>query len=335
MNYNKIHEIIQIFSDNDNFLILIHDNPDGDALGSSTALALFLKKIGKKCAVLSPSAIPKHLTFAKSSEVRYIELTDSDSHIEFDYEYIVSVDVATPELLGNAKASFADKINLAIDHHLTTTIASEHKYTDSTAAATGEILYSVFSMYAMVLQSNVFDKALSEALYTAISSDTGCFKYGNTTSLTHEIASNLLSVGIDAERINRLLFDTKTILQIEVEKLAYSKMNFYFNNRVAVVTITKVELKKIGASEEDTGAIAQIPRMVSGVQISAMMREKTYPDGKTGYKFSVRANIDTDLNALCASFGGGGHKKAAGCTIFEDEDTALQLFLKEAEKYLV
>lgn len=145
MNYNKIHEIIQIFSDNDNFLILIHDNPDGDALGSSTALALFLKKIGKKCAVLSPSAIPKHLTFAKSSEVRYIELTDSDSHIEFDYEYIVSVDVATPELLGNAKASFADKINLAIDHHLTTTIASEHKYTDSTAAVTRR--NTVFSFF--------------------------------------------------------------------------------------------------------------------------------------------------------------------------------------------
>ena len=111
-------------------------------------------------------------------------------------------------------------------------------------------------------------------------------------------------------------------------------MRMFYENKLAITVIDIIELEEIGASEDDTETISQIARTIEGVQIGVMMREKIY-DGKVGYKFSVRANADTDVSLLCAHFGGGGHKKAAGCTIFDEKSAALRAFVKEAEKYLV
>ena len=332
MDYNGLNEIIQIISDNDNILILIHDKPDGDAVGSSTALALFMSKLGKNCAVLSPSKIPARLEFAKNSAVKYIEGAEN---IDFDYNYVISVDVASPELLGSVYNAVNCKINTAIDHHRVNTLDAEFKYVDPQAAAAGEIIFSVISMYCMVTCAEIFDKDICEALFTSISSDTGSFKYGNTTSESFKIASQLMSVGINAEEINRLLFDTKTFMQLKTEQLGVEKLELYYDGKLAVTCIDISDLEKIGASEEDTETISQLARTVAGVQIGALMREKKFSDGRIGYKFSVRANSDTDVSALCASFGGGGHKKASGCTIYEDKNKALDLFVKEAENYII
>ena len=332
MDYNGLNEIIQIISDNDNFLILIHDKPDGDAVGSSTALALFMSKLGKNCAVLSPSNIPARLEFAKNSAVKYI---DGAENIDFEYGCVISVDVASPELLGSVYNAVNGKINAVIDHHRVNTLEAEFKYVDPQAASAGEIIFSVISMYCMVTCAEIFDKDICEALYTSISSDTGCFKYGNTTAESYRIASQLMGVGINAEEINRLLFDTKSFKQLKTEQLGIQKLELYYDGKLAITCIDISDLEAIGASEEDTETISQLARTVAGVQIGVMMREKIYPDGKTGYKFSVRANSDTDVSALCASFGGGGHKKAAGCTICEVKKTALDMFIKEAEKYII
>ena len=332
MDYNGLNEIIQRIYDNDNILIPIHDKPDGDAVGSSTALALFLKKLGKNCAVISPSAIPNRLAFAKNENVKYIEGVEK---IDFSYDYIITVDVASPELIGAVIAKLDKPISTVIDHHRVNTIDAEFKYVDETAAAAGEIIFSLISMYCMVTCAEIFDTEICEALYTSISSDTGCFKYGNTTAESYKIASQLMSVGINAEEINRLLFDTKSFKQLKTEQLGIDKLELYCDGKLAVTCIDIADLEAIGASEEDTETISQLARTVAGVQIGVMMREKVFHDGKTGYKFSVRANSDTDVSALCAAFGGGGHKKAAGCTIYEDKKTALDMFIKESEKYII
>ena len=331
MNYNQLNNVIEAFREHDRYLILIHDKPDGDALGSGTALALFLAKLGKRSAVLSPSAIPERLAFVKSPDVMYFEQNVPE---EYAYEAVITADVASTSLLCGLEAVLSRGVDIVIDHHRVNTVDAPVKYVDENAAATGEIIFSLCSMYAMVMHNNVFDTALCSALYTAISSDTGCFRYGNTTAETLDIASKLMSVGIPAEEINRRLFDTKTLAQIRTEQLAYQKLALYHDNRLALIVIDCKELEEIGASEEDTDTLSQLARMIVGVQIGVLMREKCYPDGKIGYKFSVRSNVDTDVSALCAVFNGGGHKKAAGCTIFDTKQAALEAFVNKAADYL-
>ena len=335
MNYNRLNDILQLISDHSSFLIPIHDKPDGDALGSGTALALFLKKLGKKCAVLSPCPFQKRLEFIKNDAVTYFEGFEALEKSGFSYDFVISVDVASDELIDRILLRLEHGIDFAIDHHRVNTVTAADKYVDSEAAAAGEILFSLFSMYAMITNREVFDKALCEALYASIASDTGCFKYGNTTSLTHDIAAKLMSVGIDAEDINRRLFDIKTRAQLAVESLALSNLQFFCNGRLAVVALDFAELAAVGATDDDTDTISQLARMIEGVQIGVLMREKRFDDGTGGYKFSVRSNVDTDISLLCAAFGGGGHQKAAGCAIRADRKTALEKFTAEAEKYLV
>lgn len=332
MLYNGLNQIIQNIFDNNNILIAIHDKPDGDAVGSSTALALFIAKLGKKCAVISPCKIPERLSFIKSPSVSYIEGADA---IDFKYSYIIIIDVASPELLGNIYEEVGGKIGTVIDHHRVNTLDGDYKYIDENAAAAGEIVFSLISMYTMVTGADISDTEICSALFASISSDTGCFKYGNTTAQTHSIAAQLVGSGVNSEEINRLLFDTKTFSQLKAEQLGIEKLQLYYDGRLAVTAIDIADLEKIGASEEDTETISQIARMISGVQIGVMMREKKFPDGASGYKFSVRANADTDVSRLCAVFGGGGHKKAAGCTIFADKKTALESFVNEAKKYII
>lgn len=335
MDYKSLNDVIQYLSDNDNFLIVIHDKPDGDAVGSSTALALFLQSLGKTSAVLSPSVIPARLAFAKSNNVKYIEGTDALTTTGYGYNAVISIDVASPELISSVTPLLSKEIELVIDHHRVNTLEADLKYIDSASSAAGEIVFSLISMYSMVMNEDYFSKEICEALFTSISSDTGCFKYGNTTAATHEIASSLLRYGINAEEINRLLFDTKSFTQIKAEQLAYQKLQMHYDCKLAITCIDKSDLDRIGATEEDTETISQLTRMIAGVQIGVMMREKISSDGKTGYKFSVRANSEADVSALCAKFGGGGHKKAAGCTICGDKQTALETFIKAAEEYII
>lgn len=330
MLYNGLNQIIQNISDNDDIVILIHDKPDGDAVGSATALALFISKLGKAARVVSPSPIPERLEFMKNDGVTYAVGKNGLG----DYKYVVSVDVASPELLGEIYTSVG-KIGTVIDHHKINTIDGDYKYVDPNASAAGEIVFSLISMYAMVMGSEVFDESICSALYGAISSDTGCFKYGNTTAQTHAIASQLISSGINAEEINRLLFDTKSLTQFKTEQLGIEKLKMFCDGRLAITHIEKADLDAIGATDADTETLSQLMRMISGVQIGVLMREKAFDDGRHGYKFSVRANADTDVSLLCSAFGGGGHKKAAGCTICADAQTALAAFVAEAEKYLL
>ncbi len=335
MDYARLNDILQVINDHASFLILIHDKPDGDAVGSGTALALFLQKLGKTCAVLAPCTLPRRLAFLKNERVTYLAGAEELRASGFSCECILSVDVASDELID--RAAFAPhEIAFAIDHHRVNTLTATQKYVDPTAAAAGEILFSLFSMYTMITgRSDIFDKPLCEALYASIASDTGCFKYGNTTEQSHDIAAKLFSIGIDAEEINRRLFDVKTPSQLAVERLALSGLELLYEDRLALVTIDLSDLEAIGATEEDTETVSQLARMVEGVQIGVLMREKRMPDGTSGYKFSVRSNVDTDVSALCALFGGGGHQKAAGCTIFAERDSARTQFVSKAKDFLV
>jgi phosphoesterase RecJ-like protein len=155
-------------------------------------------------------------------------------------------------------------------------------------------------------------KQALDCIYAAISSDTGCFKYSNVTPDTHKTAAGLICLGVNAAEINTLLFDTKSEKQLRAESLAASRMSLYAGGKVSVVTFPYALKAALGLGDEDLGALVDIPRSLSGVEVALCIRQPL-PEGK--FRVSVRSNGDYDVAELCRKFDGGGHAKAAGCAL--------------------
>ena len=329
MNNKGLEQILQTINQQNNILIIIHEKPDADTLGSATALALYLKKKGKQCAVFSADKIPQRISFIKNDEVLYFEETIKEN--DFKYDYVYTIDVASFELITKTIKLITKPISLIIDHHRVNTLSGDIKYVDENSAATGEIIFNLI----MLDSEKYLDKSICTALFSSISSDTGCFKYGNTTKESHRIASVLMEQDIPTEEINRCLFDTKNLSQINTEILGYKKMKLFYNNKLAITIIETKDLKKIGATDADTETLSQYMRMINGVQIGVLMKERILDDGSKAYKFSVRGNTSADVSLLCSNFAGGGHMKAAGCTITASKKKALDAFVKAAKDYIL
>lgn len=328
----SIFSVSRFLLENDNYVIGIHANPDGDCFGSACGLAGALTKLGKKCIILSPNSIPKRLKFLNYSDIQVLACTEGYNSIKDEKHTFITVDVASNHLLGELSEVFEKSNKLAIDHHEKNTITSEKLYLESSASATGEIVYKIICELDSIADDRLFDEKIASSVFGAISSDTGCFKYGNTTPETHRIAASLIEKGAQSRDINYRLFDLKSPVQIAVESLAYKNIEFFEDGKISFIYLSADALKSVGANASDTETVSQLGRGIEGVQIAAFMRDKS--DGE--YKVSVRCNSEADVSLLCASLGiGGGHKKAAGCTIFADNpDDAKKMFLEKAKEHL-
>jgi len=330
MNTLTLKDTAEFLFSNDNYLVLIHDKPDGDCFGSAVGLCTLLKKIGKNAQIMSVGKIPERLEFINNGNITVYVGTDGLVKSGYESKTVISVDVASDQLLGKIRDLAAPKNALAIDHHRINTITCGNLYVDSGASATGEIIYELCLELSAKSGQPLLDEVVSHALFSAISSDSGCFKYSNTTPKTHMIAAELMKTGINAENINYRLFDIKSMIQVKVESIAYKNLEFYENGKISFIYITRKELDEIGATDDDTETISQMVRAVAGVQIGAFMREKNPGE----FKFSIRSNNECDMSALCSVFGGGGHRKASGCSISGTAAYAKSAFLNEAKNYL-
>ncbi len=322
----------QFLLEHDNYLVAIHDKADGDCFGSAVATCILLSKLGKKAYVLSSSPIPERLEFINETGIPVIVGTDEFAKIyDENTSTIISTDVASNQLLGKLEQVLVGKISYAIDHHRTNSISCDKKYVDENAGACGEIIFEIVRVIEMMTGQTFLDESLAYTIYASISSDTGSFKYSNTTCKTHIIASELLRVGIPSDDIAYKLFDLKTDIQLSVERLAYDKLELLYDGKISFISFSLDELSAINATANDTETVSQITRTIKGVQIGVFMRQKD----EESFKFSLRCNSDADMSKLCSAFGGGGHIKAAGCTInAKDADTAKKMFLDEAKKFL-
>lgn len=293
----SLEEAAAFLKTKERVLILCHQSPDGDTLGSGTALCRVLRQIGKRAQVLCSDPIgPKY---------RYLFRGLADD--SFEPDAVVSVDIADKALLGDPLlARFGDRIDLSIDHHPSNTKYAVRNCVDPAAAATCELIYLLIGLLGQKA-----DAPAAEDLYTGITTDTGCFQYINVTPRTYRIAADLVETGIDAPRINRLMFDTKSRAHIEMERRVLDSIEYYCGGRVAFICITNRMIAESGAQEDDLDGLSSIPRGIEGVAIGVTMREK---DSGT-WKFSLRAHPPADASAICARFGGGGHKGAAGCAM--------------------
>lgn len=305
----SLNECAQFFRENDNYLILSHEHPDGDTLGSAFALIAILRAVGKKCVFKCADRIPKDFS--------YITSAYRDDDIE--PECIVAVDVADKKLLGSLCAEYGDRVNMCIDHHLSNTGYAE-KLCLRECAATCELISELCDLLGVAP-----DKYIGECIYTGISTDTGCFRYQNTTAHTLHLAAKMYDLGINSAKINKLMFETKSKSMLALETLARETLEYYFDGRCAVISVTQAMYRKSGSNEGECYVITSLPRQIEGVSVGAVIKEK--PDGT--FDISVRTDCGIDASAICRRLGGGGHKGAAGCTLELPYNETKRRLLKE------
>ena len=337
----SLGDIVSSLSSAENVLILIHVNPDGDCVGSACALAEILRALGKNPTVASPSAIPKRLRFLTEG----VNLTEETFTLEEDgetkpdlkradgYDLILAVDVASPMQLGGNSALIG-KIGMMLDHHGTGE-AFAPNYIKPDASAAGEIIYEIYTELKRLCVIPALPDA-ARRMYAAIVSDTGSFKFSNTTKTTHLIAAELVDEinssddgGADTAEVCRSLFGQRTLKELTAQMLAIQNLRFYEDGSLGAVLFTQQMLADAGLTEDEIGNVVDTPRGVEGVLVGISVRQ-TSSDERM-YKVSSRANAEIDCAAVCAVFGGGGHTRAAGCTL--EADSPEEALEKAAEAF--
>lgn len=279
---------------NDEYIFLTHAQPDGDTVGAAYSLGYALKGMGKKVKILCADHIPSKFSY----------IISSFKHDEVTNPAVVALDIADEKLLGSLYAEFCGKTDLVIDHHVSNKKYGKMNYVVADAAATCEIMADVLTELKVNMTQHITD-----AVFTGIVTDTGCFKFSNTTAKTHITAAKLINLGAQAAEINRLMFDTKSKSRIKIEAEVMANMEFYFGGRVAVIVLTQDMIKKVGCNTSDLDGINALSRVIEGVMIGITVREK-----ETGiFKVSLRTNEPISASEICAQYGGGGHTRAAGC----------------------
>ena len=281
----------------DDFLILTHRRPDGDTLGSASVLCLGLRQLGKKASILeNPEITEKYAHLHKG-------LTQETAQ---EGQTLVCVDTAAPGMIQENGAALLQRIALRIDHHGSATSFTPEELVDPSAGATGDIIYDTLMEMGVTL-----DKAMAEALYTAVSTDTGCFRYANTNAHSYQVAAACAQAGGDLHTINQQIFDTNSLARLRLQGWIVENLRLFRNGSLAVCALPKAVEQKLGVTEDDMENISGFPRSIQGVQMAATLRET---EAGT-VKVSVRALPGYDAAAVCQAFGGGGHKGAAGASL--------------------
>ena len=286
-------ELLRTF---DNVLLLTHVRPDGDTVGCAAALCAGLRRLGKTAYLLPNPEL------TKNTEPYF---RPYEAPAGFAPEKVVSTDIASLGLLPENARPYADRIDLAIDHHPSFEGFGRACAVRPNAAACGELIYDILAALGPITAE------LALTLYVALSTDTGCFAYANTTANTHAVAAALLRTGIDYKSVNKIFFRTKSRKRMQLEGAMLDSMEFYDQDRVAVLSVPIALMERLDASESDAEELSSLGGQIEGVDCAVTMRELR-PDV---WKFSLRTGDRVNATQVCGLLGGGGHAAAAGCTV--------------------
>ena len=280
----------------DRVLILTHVRPDGDTIGSASALCQALRDMGKEaCLLYNPEITATYAPYA----------ADYWAPEGWEPQFVVATDVAVLDLLPDNAAPYRQRIDLAIDHHPSHSYFAAESYVDATAAACGEILYAV------IRELTDITPAIALRLYVAIATDCGCFVYSNTTANTHRIAAELMAHDFGVAEVNTTLFRTKSKVRLKMEAHMAAHMELYDNDRVVVMTIPLSLREEMCATEADIEELSSLSALVEGTDCAITLREL-----RPGViKVSLRTGPRVNATEVCAKLGGGGHRAAAGATV--------------------
>ena len=311
-----IQSTARMLLEKDNILILCHKNPDGDTLGSAAALAHALAGMGKKAYIACHNRIP--------AKYDYLNIPLAEEGAEIDF--VVSVDVAGINLLGDSLMEYAHKINLCIDHHGSNGEYAKYLCLKSDYPAAAQLMYEVLCEMGCEITPHIAD-----CLYTGILTDTGCFKYSSTTPLTHIIGARLMELGAQHTMLVEKFFMSKTRKAVQLERYMMNNLEYYFDDRCALLVLTREAILDIQPDPTDLDGLSSMPRDFEGVDISILIR----PLREEGsYKLSIRTGETVDACAIASALGGGGHIRAAGCEVIGSIETVKKAILREVENTL-
>lgn len=313
---NDFNWAVSELNEQNEIIILTHANPDGDTLGCGYALMSALRNLGKRVMLLNKDRIPDKFGYM---------ILDNDE-VDRNTAYVVAVDVADKKLFGEElKNEFGDRTNLCIDHHPSNKFYADLTVLDGESAAASEVLYEFIKAMGAEITPHI-----ATCLYTGISTDTGCFKYSNVTAKTHRIAAELIETGIDHSKINEIMFDTKSMNNLMLEKMCLETLEIFADGKAASVCVTQEMLRKSGTDKSAIDAIKPITRQIEGVEIGLTFKEDEI--GAIGV--SVRTSENYNASDICAVFGGGGHARAAGCQLKTGLDEAKSKVIETVKSFI-
>lgn len=296
---STLDSILDEINKAESIVILTHENPDGDAIGSSLGLYLALKNYGKNPDVIIPT-YPRIYDFLPGAKD-----IKKESDIK-KYDLAISLDCSTIKMLNGFSKYFEDaKETIVIDHHNTNTMYGDYNYVSADSPACAQILVIALSYFKMEIT-----KDIGTCLLTGIMTDTGGFKYSGVTAETFELVADLLNKGIKISKLYKKVLQTKTKANFELTKIAIDRLEFLEDDKITYTYITKEDEEKVGAESGDHEGIVEIGRDIEGVEVSVFLRET-----ENGCKVSMRSNEYVNVSDVCLFLGGGGHPRAAGCTM--------------------
>lgn len=304
----SLDQLCQKLCENKRTLIIYHIRSDADAVGSAFALRELLRIMGIQSYCACSDEIPERLQFLSDGVQGSVLLSDD---IAIDYQRVISVDSAAPAQLGELFIRLRKDVDIMIDHHVKGSVYADN-YIDADASATGQIIYEIAKRLVEMGEIESIPPRVINCVYAAISSDTGGFRYANATPKAMRLAAELIEAGVDSAEINRLLFDSKSLKQIQAEGEAIRRLRLHADGRIASTLLPYSVKAALGLEDEHFGTLIDIPRSVYGVDIAFAIRQETQ---EGVFRVSMRSATELDVAKICAVFGGGGHKRAAGCTV--------------------
>ena len=322
-----IKEIIGAIRKNNRFLITAHVNLEGDSLGSQLAMKELLKSIGKEAFILDNDPVPEHYKFLPGAGDVSI---DPDKIT--DFEVAVILDCPTLNRVGRIKDVIRKKAKLVlnIDHHISNEKFGDINWVEPHASSAGEMVYKLYKEMGVKLTKEV---ALS--LYIAILTDTGSFNYDNTSSVTHEIAGELLGYGLDPAGVSESVYERRSVEDIKLLGLVLATLRVNKEGTVAYLQVTREMLKNTGADMAKSEGLINYARSIDKVRGAVLFKEDLKEKNKINVSFRSKGNGDTvDVNKVASFFGGGGHMRASGCIVTGILEEAKKQVLERVEEAL-
>lgn len=328
----QIEALRAVVNENDKFVIVAHKNPDGDAVGSTLAMMLYLRSLGKVADVVLPNAFPDFLAWLPAAE----DIVVYDTACERASELVVAADVifcldfnSIPRLGGLSEAvASSSALKVLIDHHLYPDEGFSLALSAPEACSTAELVFrTIYRLSSLQMLS----KEMAEAIYTGMMTDTGSFAYASNRKDIYLIVADLIAKGVDKDLIYRKVFYNYSTSRLKLMGyVLYRKLKFYSRMNAALITLTHEELMRFKVSKGDTEGLVNLPLQKKGVRFSCFLREEM--PGKINV--SLRSVGDFPCNTLAAEFfGGGGHKNASGGEVHDTMEVAVEKFTKALSAY--
>jgi len=324
----EISAILEIIESQQDFVLTTHINPDGDGLGSELALYYLLRDLGKNVHIINASPAPSIYRFLDPGNRLFHVYAEEHDELFAAADVIFVLDISVMHRLG-AVAQPVEKsgsTRICIDHHSTNNCSSDFILMDEDAVATGELIYAVLKQGGCRITQQI-----AEALYVAIMTDTGCFRFSNTNAAAHAISAEMLRLGIDRQKVYNHIYESNSWAKTMLFARALGTLDRAYDGRVAWLTISRDLFKETGAQYQDTEGFVEYAREIKDVQISILFIERK----NNIVKASFRSSNHVEVDMLAAEFGGGGHRNAAAAVIRNSSlSDAVERVMHAAGKYV-